>query len=267
MVQTIIVSGPLSGGQISRFPVLCEAAAPSQPGEGALDDPAAREDFEALGLIGTLDDLDYPVPGFGECRSELVTGVTTISEDMAQPREALANPFEHVDGAIPVLNIGSVHEDGDQKAGSVGQDMTLAAFDLLARVISTRTAALGRFHALAIDDARPGRGFAPLDLSQVHDQQRVHHLEQSRVTPGVEIAPNRRDRWKALGQQAPGTSGRGQVEQRVGHFAHIRAATPTTVLCRGNERRHQRPLPVRHVAWIPQPFAAMLLSSNASPCH
>ena len=38
-------------------PILGEPAAASEPREGAFHDPSARQDFEALGSVGSLDDL------------------------------------------------------------------------------------------------------------------------------------------------------------------------------------------------------------------
>jgi hypothetical protein len=40
--------------------VLGEAAAAAEPGEGALDEPATREDDEARGALGMSDDLERP---------------------------------------------------------------------------------------------------------------------------------------------------------------------------------------------------------------
>lgn len=51
---------------------------------------------------------------------------------MAQPWEAIADRFEHIDGAVAVLNVGSVDEDEDQEAAGIGNDMPLAPFDLFA---------------------------------------------------------------------------------------------------------------------------------------
>ena len=46
------------GLSVEVFPVLDEPSASAEPCEGLLDDPSLRQDEEALGLIGTLDDFD-----------------------------------------------------------------------------------------------------------------------------------------------------------------------------------------------------------------
>ena len=51
--------GAFDGG----LEVFGETAATVQPGEGALDDPATREEFEPLSGVGSLDDLDDPSTG------------------------------------------------------------------------------------------------------------------------------------------------------------------------------------------------------------
>ena len=50
----------LGGGDGIR-PILGQSAAASEPGEGAFDNPAARQDLEALGAIGTFDNLHRPI--------------------------------------------------------------------------------------------------------------------------------------------------------------------------------------------------------------
>ena len=67
---------------------------------------------------------------------ELVAGIAAIGEDMAQPWEAIPDGFEHIDGPIPVLDIGGMDEDEDEVAAGIGQDVALATLDLLARIIA-----------------------------------------------------------------------------------------------------------------------------------
>ena len=42
------------------LPILCQAAASTQPGKGALDHPPSGQDLEALRRVGAFDDLDGP---------------------------------------------------------------------------------------------------------------------------------------------------------------------------------------------------------------
>ena len=100
---------------------------------------------------------------------------------MAQPGEAKTHRFEHIDRAIAVLDVGGVNENEDQKSAGVGEDMTLAPPDFLARVMAPNPAALGGFDALAVDHTGRWRCFAALDLAQVHHQHGVDRLEQSGV--------------------------------------------------------------------------------------
>ncbi|KPH87851.1 hypothetical protein GLUCOINTEAF2_0204042 [Komagataeibacter intermedius AF2] len=160
-----------------------------------------------------------------------------------------------------------MNEEKDQEAAGISHDMALAALDLLARVIARKPAAFRSFHRLAVNHARARRGFTPLDFAQAHDQHRIHDLEQPGITPGVKIAPDGRDRRKAFRQQAPRAPGRGYVEHRIDHLAHIRRAGAATPFRRGYKWHDQSPLPVRRIRWISQSFPAMFTSGNTSPCH
>jgi hypothetical protein len=62
----------------------------------------------------------------------------------------------------------------DQQTQCVGEDMAFAAFDFLAGVITTRTAAFRGFHALAVDHSGAGRGFAAGGQTNQHDQKVIY---------------------------------------------------------------------------------------------
>lgn len=149
----------LSAGDGS-LDIHCERAAAAEPGEGSLDDPSSRQDFEALRLIGALDDLKGPSSDLAEAPLELVAAIAAVGEDMTQPGLAMANGVQHINGAVPILDIGAVDDGPDQKAKRVGQDVALAALDLLAGVKAAGAAAFGGLDALAVDDAG-GRAALP----------------------------------------------------------------------------------------------------------
>src|SRR3546814_20563054 len=90
---------------------------------------------------------------------------------MAQPWKAVDDFTQDQRRAVAVLNVGGMDHRMYQIALGVGEDVALAALDLLARVIAARAATFSRFHALAIDHAGTGRSF-PTSRFPSHQQQR-----------------------------------------------------------------------------------------------
>jgi hypothetical protein len=76
------------GPEIPRSPaaepsaqeVFREAPVAVEPSEGALDHPSPGQHLEALGLIGSFDDLDFPLADELERALELLARITAIGE-------------------------------------------------------------------------------------------------------------------------------------------------------------------------------------------
>ncbi len=66
-----------------------------------------------------------PVPAVG--KSEFDKGISG------------AGRLEHRFAAVAILNAGRVNPDGEEPTIGVGQDMALAALDLLARIVALRS--------------------------------------------------------------------------------------------------------------------------------
>ena len=152
---------PCGSAEDGSFEVFGEASVAAQPGECALDDPAAGEQLKALGLVGSLDDSQRPLADFCQCLAQFVAGITAIGEDMTQPWEAVSDAGENIHSTVAVpetssgqaLDIGGVDDGADQKTLRVGDDMTLPALDLFTRIIPPRPAAFRGFDALAVNHA------------------------------------------------------------------------------------------------------------------
>ena len=88
--------------------------------------------------VGALDDLDLPA----SCRANqsgcLCARIAAICVDAFDEREAGAGLLQKVDGCVPVLYVCGKHDDVQQKAERVDEDVALAPLDLLARVIALR---------------------------------------------------------------------------------------------------------------------------------
>lgn len=107
------------------------------PGEGALDHPAAAQHLEALGGRIAFDDLDDDV-GLLPGPAHKPTSVAAVGIGTFDKGVSCAGGLEHRLAAIAILNAGGVNPDGEQPTIGIGQDMALAAVDLLARVIALR---------------------------------------------------------------------------------------------------------------------------------
>jgi hypothetical protein len=119
------------------LPILGEPSASPEPGKGAFDHPASRQQFEALGDVGAFDDLQFPVADPGQCVAQFGAGIAAIGEHVAQPGKAGADGLKHSGGTVPILHRGAVHNQPHHEAERVGDDMALAALDLLAGIIGS----------------------------------------------------------------------------------------------------------------------------------
>jgi len=114
-----------------------EATVLDDPGEGALDHPAAAQHLKALGGRAALDDLDDDV-GFVLCPPHQPTGVAAVGEGECDEGISGAGRLQHQFAAVAILDVGGVNLHSEETTVGIGQDMALAAFDLLARVVAFR---------------------------------------------------------------------------------------------------------------------------------
>jgi len=134
---------------IAVFPVLGEAAAAIEPGDGALDDPTLGFDHKASGVISAFEDLD-PKTGhcFGDTVAEDRPRVDAVGEQLAQEWELSEQSGQQQYAAIAVLNIGGSDQRVQHQAQCIDQDVTLLALDQLAGIKAMRIDARPPFSAL-----------------------------------------------------------------------------------------------------------------------
>ena len=66
------------------LPIACQSAAATEPCKSAFDDPSAGQHLEALGGVGSLDDLQSPAPEADEGTAQFRPGIAAIREHVAQ---------------------------------------------------------------------------------------------------------------------------------------------------------------------------------------
>jgi hypothetical protein len=95
------------------------------------------QDLEA-DCIGSLHDLQPPCScALGDER-QLLACASAISKDVLDERKHSSRPKEQLKGTVTVSNISGMYYDTQQEAQRMGQDVPLATFDFLARVVARR---------------------------------------------------------------------------------------------------------------------------------
>ena len=135
-----------------------------------------------------------------------------------------------------------MHHQADHQPERVGDDVPLPPLDLLAGIEAANPAALGGFHALAVDDPRRRARLPTLQLARRHDQMVADRPPQAGVAPVVEVALHRRGRRQVLRQHAPLAAGRRDIEDRVHHLPQVRR--PGTTDPAAAKARRARPAPI-----------------------
>jgi hypothetical protein len=79
--------------------------------------------------------------------------VAAVGKEMGKPREAPPDPADKQGEAVAVLDVGGMDHERERQAKRVGQQMALAAVDLLGRIEPPWAAGFGGLDALAVDDA------------------------------------------------------------------------------------------------------------------
>ena len=134
---------------IEVLPVLGKPAAPIEPSESALDEPAFGQHHKSLGLSGTLDDFSFQMRE--HARQSLVefgSLITAVGEELFQERKHPKQGRHDENAAIAILNIGRMDDGMKQQAQRIYENVPLLALDLLARIIAVRIDAGPPFSAL-----------------------------------------------------------------------------------------------------------------------
>src|SRR5664279_6286332 len=111
-----------------------------KPAEAALGDPAARQDFEALGARFALNDLQRPAEVLADVVDNAFVG--TIGPDQLEPTPAVVDtPLVAVEerlqgqlAALGILHSGTMYDHHQQKTQGIDHNMPFAAIGLLVHV-------------------------------------------------------------------------------------------------------------------------------------
>src|ERR1700751_2467044 len=123
---------------VQAFPILGKTAAAVEPSDGSLDDPAFGQHDEFV-EFGTLDDFQVDLAANGlqsvlEFRALIAAVGIQLQQERVEPKQAAHQQHS----AVAVLDVGRMNDRLHQQTLRVDDEVSLLAFDLLARVIPRR---------------------------------------------------------------------------------------------------------------------------------
>lgn len=120
------------------FIVLTETTILPKPCKRPLNDPAARQYIKRVSIVAATHDIQYPLAASLHPVNQL-SSISSISPDQLKSRQPDLCPQQQFLGAIPVLHVTRMNQDGQHQCHSVYENMTLASIHFLCSIIPTRT--------------------------------------------------------------------------------------------------------------------------------
>ena len=115
--------------------VFAEPTVFAEPSEGALDNPATREDFKADGVIAAAHDVQHPMAvGFDPV--DQLTCIAAIGPQPSEPGKVLFSLGQQLLGAVAILYVTGMHDDHQQQSDGVDEDVALPAIHFLGGIIA-----------------------------------------------------------------------------------------------------------------------------------
>ncbi len=108
----------------------------------------------------------------------------------------------------------------------------------------------GAFHALAVDDAGCGTGFAPPFFTTLDVQLMIDAVQRAVPVPEAEVIMHGASGRQVFRQRTPLAAGAQYVHHGVEHLAHVDAPLAAAPLGGRNKRLDMRPFLVGQVAGI-----------------
>lgn len=125
------------GRSVEVLPILREAAAAIEPGDGPLDDPALRQDLEALRHIGPLHDLNLDFPHDAPQRGlEDRPLIAAVGIELTQERLEAEQRGHHKHAAVAILDASAMHHSMQHQAEGIDEEVPLLPLDLLATIVA-----------------------------------------------------------------------------------------------------------------------------------
>ncbi len=115
------------------FIVFRQAAVFSKPCKCSFNNPPLSKDDKLVRIRSFHDFNDPAIPA--DCPIHKLSGITAIGPDHFKAPPLRTQLFDEKFSAVTVLDVGRVHDQGENQSQRVNNDMTLAPLGFLARIV------------------------------------------------------------------------------------------------------------------------------------
>src|SRR5262245_43506592 len=229
---------------------------PPMPSVSTFHDPALGQYGESSGAWLACFDVELPAGTVvSKPTAKVVVVILAVSPNLLQPWIVLdTEPLGHLRCGHSVVDGCGCHQHRQQKAHGVHENMAFSPVNLLAAIVATLAASLGRLHRLTVDAGSAGSRI-PARFGACLSTQVIHHLLPGAVVPPTgEVIVDGALGQKIVRQHVPLATRPVEVQDRVDDLAHVDAACAPAMLGWRNQRFQDRPLFVREVRRIRLPW-------------
>ena len=207
---------PSFGASLGGFIIAHQAPVPHQPPEGALHDPAERQDLEARSIVRTFDDRDGQLGAQSlDPVGERLPSVTAIHPEDAQPSEPTQHPAQYQLRPGAFGGAGRGHGHPEHQSQSIHQQMALPTLDPLAGVIADVAAVTSGLNTLAVQNRRRGPAAFTVSFPDECAQRIVEHRPLMVGDPLPEDMIDRFPMGKVGRQITPRTATLDQIQDGI----------------------------------------------------
>ncbi len=162
----------------------------------------------------------------------------------------MLQPLQQEFGSGAIVDVGWMHAVLQQIALRINQQMALAALDLLAAIIATRSAHLGGLDRLAVDD-RCCRLRSAADLTAVTLTQNLGHVLPGAILAPLSIVVEDSTARRILMRQPPPLRSRAQqIKDGIDDAPQRIGLPPCRWMAAGDEGREQRPFGIGEIPGV-----------------
>lgn len=240
----------------STLIVLAVPAIPTMPGVRSLNHPAFLQRCEAFRACRTHLDFDAPPRTMpGHPRVQVMMMILHVGKNGLKARKIVRGDVaEPLRGRHAIIESCTGNEDGKQQPQCIDQEMAFTPFDLFAAIIPPLGSThLGGLDRLAIDADGARGGLAPGLYTDLFAQGFDQFFPGPIVAPLGKVVIDGTFGESIVRQHIPLAAAPVEREQCIEDFPPIhlaRAPASFTLLGRGDQRSHNRPLLVGEIRRI-----------------